>query len=69
MGMEPRALALTPDQRLLVVADSAASSLAILRAVTTNLGRDQWPGVLLTTVTVGGSPVDVVVPDFLDGAR
>ena len=69
VGMEPRALALTPDQgqRLLVVTDRAASSLAILYADPTSLSNDR--SVLLTTVTVGASPVDVVVPDFLGPER
>jgi DNA-binding beta-propeller fold protein YncE len=63
VGMEPRALALTPDGRLLVVADRAASSLAILHADRTRLSTDR--SVLITTVTVGASPVDVVVPDVI----
>jgi len=67
VGMAPRALALTPDQHLLVVADSAASSLAILQADPTNLSTAR--SVLVTTVTVGTSPVDVVVPDFIDNER
>ena len=64
VGMEPRAVALTPDERLLVVADRAASSLAILRADPTSLSNDR--SVLVTTVPVGASPVDVVVPDYLN---
>jgi YVTN family beta-propeller protein len=69
VGMEPRALALTPDpdQRLLVVADRAASSLAILHADPTSLSNDR--SVLITTVPVGASPVDVVVPDFISSER
>jgi YVTN family beta-propeller protein len=63
VGMEPRALALTPDGRLLVVADRAASSLAILHADLASLSNDR--SVLITTVPVGASPVDVVVPDFI----
>jgi YVTN family beta-propeller protein len=66
VGMEPCALALTPDdQRLLVVADRAASSLAILHADPTANDRS----VLITTVTVGASPVDVVIPDYLGTGR
>ena len=61
VGMSPCALALTPDQRLLVVADRAASSLAILQADPTSLSNDR--SVLITTIQVGASPVDVVVPD------
>lgn len=66
VGMEPRALALTPDpdQRLLVVADCAASSLAILHADPSSLSNDR--SVLITTVPVGASPVDVVIPDFIN---
>lgn len=69
VGMEPRALALTPDpdQRLLVVADRAASSLAILNADAASLSNDR--SVLITTVQVGGSPVDVVVPDYTGPAQ
>jgi DNA-binding beta-propeller fold protein YncE len=67
VGMEPRALALTPDERLLVVADRAASSLAILHADPTSLSNDR--SVLITTVPVGASPVDVVVPDFVNPER
>jgi YVTN family beta-propeller protein len=63
VGMEPCALALTPDQRLMVVADRAASSLAVLHADPTSLSNDR--SVLITTVPVGASPVDVVVPDYL----
>jgi YVTN family beta-propeller protein len=67
VGMEPRALALTPDQALLVVADRAASSLAILHADPTSLSHDR--SVLITTVPVGASPVDVVVPDLVSWER
>jgi DNA-binding beta-propeller fold protein YncE len=67
VGMEPRALALTPDERLLVVADRAASSLAILHADPTSLSNDL--SVLITTVPVGASPVDVVVPAFISPER
>lgn len=67
VGMQPTALALTPDQRLLVVADTAAGSLAILQADPTNLSTAR--SSLITTVAVGGSPVDVVVPDYISAAR
>jgi YVTN family beta-propeller protein len=63
VGLEPRALALTPDQRLLVVADRAGSSLAILHADPTSLSNHR--SLLITAVPVGASPVDVVVPDFI----
>jgi YVTN family beta-propeller protein len=63
VGMEPWALALTPDERLLAVADRAGSSLAILHADPTSLGNRR--SLLITTVPVGASPVDVVVPDFV----
>jgi YVTN family beta-propeller protein len=62
VGIEPRALALTPDQQLLVVADQAASSLEILHADPTSLGTDR--SVLITTVPVGASPTDVLIPDI-----
>ncbi len=67
VGMEPRALALTPDERLLVVADRAASSLAVLHADPTSLSNGR--SVLITTVPVGASPVDVVVPDYVNPER
>jgi DNA-binding beta-propeller fold protein YncE len=69
VGMEPRALALTPDpdQRLLVVADRAASSLAILHADPTSLSIDR--PALITTVPIGAAPVDVVIPDFISSER
>ena len=47
----------------MVVADRAASSLAVLHADPTSLSNDR--SVLITTVPVGASPVDVVVPDYL----
>ncbi|MGO8789111.1 MAG: YncE family protein [Terriglobia bacterium] len=62
VGLEPRALALTPDQQLLVVVDRAGSSLAVLHADPTSLSNDR--SVLMTTVPIGASPIDVVVPDF-----
>jgi DNA-binding beta-propeller fold protein YncE len=49
-------MALTPDERFLVLADTAASTLAVLQ---TN------PATLLTTFPVGADPVDVVVPGWL----
>jgi YVTN family beta-propeller protein len=56
IGIEPRALALTPDERFLLVADTSASTLAVLQ---TN------PTTLLTTFPVGARPVDVVVPGWM----
>jgi len=56
IGIEPRALALTPDERFLAVADTSASTLAVLQ---TN------PTILLTTFPVGAKPVDVVVPGWV----
>jgi len=70
VGIEPRALALTPDERFLVVADYAASSLAVLRADPRSRDRkgqlwmDPKRSLLITTVAVGARPVDVVVPDW-----
>jgi DNA-binding beta-propeller fold protein YncE len=49
-------MALTPDERFLVVADTAASTLAVL---------ETDPARLLTTVSVGADPVDVVVPGWI----
>jgi DNA-binding beta-propeller fold protein YncE len=56
IGIEPRALALTPDERFLAVTDTSASALAVLQ---TN------PTTLLTTFPVGAKPVDVVVPGWI----
>ena len=68
VGMEPRALALTPDERFLVVADTAASSLAVLHSDPTSLSESRSAldshSLLITTVPVGARPVDVVVPDL-----
>jgi YVTN family beta-propeller protein len=70
VGTEPRALALTPDERFLVVADYAASSLAVLRADPRSRDRkgkvwmDPMRSLLITTVPVGAGPIDVVVPDW-----
>jgi DNA-binding beta-propeller fold protein YncE len=55
VGVSPQSLALIPDERFLAVADSASGSLAILRAS---------PLALVTTVPVGGDPVDVIVPGW-----
>jgi DNA-binding beta-propeller fold protein YncE len=65
MGGEPRSLALTPDDRFLVVADPVNSSLAILIADPARIAS--VPSTLVTTVPVGTQPVDVVVPDWLPG--
>ncbi|MFZ0964794.1 MAG: beta-propeller fold lactonase family protein [Terriglobia bacterium] len=67
VGIEPRALALTPDERLLVVADRAASSLAVLHADPASLSDGR--SALITTVSIGASPVDVVVPDIIAPVR
>jgi DNA-binding beta-propeller fold protein YncE len=70
VGTEPRALALTPDERFLVVADYGASSLAVLRADPRSRDRkgrtwmDPKRSLLITTVPVGAGPIDVVVPDW-----
>jgi DNA-binding beta-propeller fold protein YncE len=62
VGGEPRALALTPDERFLVVADTVNSSLAILIADPARLAGIRSP--LVTTVPVGTRPVDVAIPDW-----
>ena len=56
VGIEPRALTLTPDERFLLVVDTSASTLAVLQAN---------PATLLTTFPVGAKPVDVVAPGWL----
>lgn len=56
IGVQLGDLTLTPDERFLVVTDQAAGSLAVMRT--------QPPG-LLTTISVGPDPTDVVVPDWL----
>ena len=56
VGVTPSALALTPDERYLVVADVGTSSVAILRT-------DR--NTLVTTIPVGNTPVDLVIPDWL----
>jgi len=63
VGTEPRALALTPDERFLLVADRAASTLAVLHAEPSSL--DTGRSALVTTVPVGAQPVDVVVPGWI----
>lgn len=55
VGVSPQSLALTPDEQFLAVADSATGDLAILRAS---------PLSMITTVPVGASPVDVIVPGW-----
>ena len=67
VGLEPLALALTPDETLLAVIDRAGSSLAILRADPNGLTNNR--STLLTTVPVGASPADVVIPDLNNQKR
>jgi DNA-binding beta-propeller fold protein YncE len=61
VGREPRALALTPDERFLAVADAGTSSLAVLIAEPSRLAATR--SALLTSLSVGAKPVDVVIPD------
>lgn len=56
IGLQPVALALTPDQRFLAVVDSAADRLTVIRAHT---------GDLVNSVPVGADPVTVVIPGWL----
>ncbi|MGH9452313.1 MAG: YncE family protein [Terriglobia bacterium] len=56
VGITPQALALTPDERFLAVADSAAGRLTVIRAAT---------GDLMTSIPVGANPVDVVIPGWI----
>jgi YVTN family beta-propeller protein len=55
VGISPSAVALTPDERYLLVADSGSSCLAIVRT-------DR--NTLVTTIPVGQDPVSVVVPPW-----
>ncbi|HLW78499.1 MAG TPA: beta-propeller fold lactonase family protein [Terriglobia bacterium] len=61
-GAEPRALALTPDERYLVVADAASASVAILRAAVASSSSAR--SALVTTIPVGPRPVDLAVLDW-----
>jgi DNA-binding beta-propeller fold protein YncE len=61
VGREPRALALTPDERFLAVADAGTSSLAVLIAEPSRLAASR--SALLTSLSVGARPVDVVIPE------
>lgn len=67
-GASVSSLALTPDERFLLVADLSTSSLAVLR---TDLADDPASGpthkgrsAVVTTIAVGSHPVAVVVPDW-----
>jgi YVTN family beta-propeller protein len=67
-GIAPSALALTPDERFLVVTDSAGASLAVLgtapiSAKSTKVQSVPFP--LITTISVGAQPIAVAVPDWL----
>jgi DNA-binding beta-propeller fold protein YncE len=67
-GIAPSALALTPDERFLVVTDSAGSSLAVLGTAPLSAKSTKVPSVpmpLITTINVGARPADVAVPDWL----
>jgi YVTN family beta-propeller protein len=67
-GTAPSALALTPDERFLVVADSAGSSLAVLGTAPLSAKSAKVASVpmpLITTISVGARPADVIVPDWL----
>ena len=67
-GIDPSALALTPDERFLAVADSAGSSLAVLATAPISAKSTKVPSVplpLVTTISVGAQPVDVVIPNWL----
>ncbi len=62
VGSEPRALALTPDERFLAVADTGTSSLAVLIAEPGRMASSR--SMLVTSLPVGGRPIDVVVPSL-----
>lgn len=63
VGGNPQSLALTPDERFLVVAVPASSGIAVLRADPSMLTTQD--SALVTTVPTGLNPVDVVVPGEL----
>jgi len=67
-GTSPAALALTPDERLLVVADPGASSVLVLGTSPLNTKskpkENRAPLPLITTIPVGARPVDVTIPDW-----
>lgn len=56
VGLQPVALALTPDERFLAVVDAAADRLTVIRAHT---------GDMVNSVPVGADPVGVVIPGWL----
>jgi len=55
VGIRPSALALTPDERYLLVGDPGSSSIAVVRT-------DR--NTLVTTIPVGEEPMSVVVPEW-----
>lgn len=68
-GIAPSALALTPDERYLAVTDSASSALVVLGTAPLSAQSSKVQTVplpLVTTVSVGADPVDVVIPDWLE---
>ena len=66
-GTSLSAMALTPDERFLVVTDSAGSSVAVLETspLSTKAKVPSVPLPLVTTVSVGAQPVSVAIPDWL----
>ena len=57
MGRAPAALALTPDERFLAVADEGTATLAVLIADPVRLAKVR--SALVTTIPVGAGPVSV----------
>ena len=67
MGRSPAALALTPDERFVLVADAGGSRLGVLGTAALN-PKSKTPGSrlpLITMIPVGAGPIDVAVPDWL----
>jgi DNA-binding beta-propeller fold protein YncE len=70
VGNHPDALALTPDEGHLLVADSGSGDLAVVRTVKTRenskISADR---ALQTLIPVGKRPNDVVIKAFTVGKR
>jgi YVTN family beta-propeller protein len=67
IGGSPAAIALTPDERFLAVADAGSSFLTILGCSPLS-PRPKVPGTpipLITTIPVGAEPVAIVIPGLL----
>ncbi len=74
VGIEPVALALTPDERFLAVVDAAAGRLAIMRgrvpaypkgAISELSQAVYGSSLMVATIPVGPDPVAIVIPGWL----